>query len=133
MILIGINEAIDDHKNIVFAESIEAIAKTPSGALIVLDFQRRDLAFYANADIPIAARVKNVEAFILCAATRIKYALALPPLAEKLQTIADRYLYDIKVLAIAPASEIEKIAEIGIDGVYALDNLLDNFAPDRGV
>ncbi|MDR2152583.1 MAG: hypothetical protein LBO72_07170 [Helicobacteraceae bacterium] len=119
MILIGVNKAIDAHKETAFVKSIDEIKKTPSGSLIVAEFNERDLAFYANADIALAIIVKNAREFILLSATKAAYAIAETELAVKLQKLADHYLYDIKILAIANANEIERIAELGIDGVFA--------------
>jgi hypothetical protein len=119
--MIGVNRAIDAQTEIFFADTIEEIKKTPSGSLIVLEFQEQDLEFYANADIEIAAILTNSRDFILCAATKIRYAVAHIALAIELQKLADRYLYDIKILAIAPSNAIEKIASLGIDGIFALD------------
>ncbi|MDR0664086.1 MAG: hypothetical protein LBF86_00990 [Helicobacteraceae bacterium] len=120
MILIGVNKAIDAEKAVVFVKSIADINKTPSGSLVALDFKESDLEFYASVDIAIAVKVNNIRDFILLASAKAKYALADLPLAAKLQKLADRYLFDIKVLAIAPSSKIEKIAKLGIDGIFAL-------------
>ncbi|MDR2639069.1 MAG: hypothetical protein LBC09_04460, partial [Helicobacteraceae bacterium] len=116
MILIGVNKAIDAEKTIIFVKSIDEIAKTPAGSLIVADFSEADLEVYATARTPLAIRVNNIRDFLLLSATKAKYALAATPLADKMQKLADRYLYDIKVLAIASCSDIETIADLGIDG-----------------
>jgi hypothetical protein len=119
--MIGVNRAIDAQTEIFFVNAIEEIKKTPAGSLIVLEFKEQDLEFYANADIEIAVILTNIRDFILCAATKIRYAIARISLAIELQKLADHYLYDTKILAIAPANEIEKIASLGIDGIFALD------------
>ncbi|MDR1452339.1 MAG: hypothetical protein LBI57_08450 [Helicobacteraceae bacterium] len=118
MILIGVNEALDAETKIAFVKSIEAIEKTPAGSLIILTFNENDLAFYANARILVAVIVKSLREFILLAATGAKYALAGFTLANAAQKLADRYLYDIKVLAIVPERQIAKIAKRGIDGIF---------------
>ena len=120
MILIGIHSSIDTEKNIVFASSVNDISLTPNGSLIVLAFDAYDLDFYAQTDIPFAVQVNSIEQFLMIAATRAKYAIAYFTLAKTLQTIADHYLLDIKILAQSPKSDMEQIALAGIDGIFAL-------------
>lgn len=121
VILIGVNRAIDTEKSVVFVQTPADIAKTKAGALIVLNYNESDLEIYANLEVPFAVKINSVKEFIFLSATKAKYAIAELNLAIKTQKIAENYLTDLKVLAIAEANEIEVLADKNIDGIFAND------------
>ncbi|GHV09375.1 hypothetical protein AGMMS50229_19450 [Campylobacterota bacterium] len=124
MVLIGIDGAIDSEKEVVFVESIAAVingsTKTPNGSLLVADFSESDLPLYGECTDRLAIRVSSVREFVIVSAAAVRYALCDLAVAPKLQQIADHYLSDTKVLAIAAPSQIEEIALLGVDGIFAL-------------
>lgn len=119
MILIGIDRTVDSEKSVFFANTIADIENSPSGSLVVMKFDKNFLEFFATASIPLAIEVANIRDFVLASQTNAKYAIADLELAKSLQSVADHYLLDIKVLAIS--SDIEVVALAGIDGVFAVD------------
>lgn len=119
MIFIGYHPAIDCEKQVAFVESKEQIANTPAGSLVVMEFDKNELEFYSNLNIPVAVFVSSIEEFMLAGATKIRYAICRQTmLAKELQEIADHYLLDIKVLVTANSYEIESVARMKIDGVF---------------
>ncbi|MDR3347947.1 MAG: hypothetical protein LBN32_04965 [Helicobacteraceae bacterium] len=116
MIFIGINQAIDAEKNVVFCHNVEAIKKTSAGDLVVMNYNEDDLPFYARCEIAIAVKIETIEQFMYLGATRAKYTICAFDLAIEAQKLADHYLLDIKVLAIS--RDVEQVALAGIDGIF---------------
>ncbi len=117
MVLIGIHPAVDHEKEVCFLKSAEAISTTPTGSLVVLDFNESDLALYATCEVPLGGIVHNIREFVLLMNTRVRYAIASLELAAELQKLADHYLSDVKVLAHTKASALDTVALAGIDGI----------------
>jgi dihydroorotase-like cyclic amidohydrolase len=117
VIFIGINPAIDAERDVVFCKNKKDAAEAKAGSLAVMKFDESDLEFYVKSGIPMAVEVAGARDFLLLAATRAKYAIAEIELAKTLQKIADRYVMDIKVLAMS--NDITAAAEAGIDGIFA--------------
>jgi hypothetical protein len=100
--------------------SIEAIAHTPSNACLLLTYDEEvfELIEYAREnDLAFAIDVSNLTEAIICENLDAKYLLVNDEIAKRVQTAADTYLFDAKVLVhIKEEEAIEALAEEGIDG-----------------
>jgi len=119
MIIIG-------HRDIPFeplyyVETIEEIAKTPPNSTLWLGafVDAKEIAKHCYENhIAYAVLAESVNDALLANALHAQYILADHSLASKLQKIAENYLFDAKILIpISDESEMQTIAEAGIDGV----------------
>ena len=98
--------------------SNEEIAKTPSQAVVLFNFDPA-LSMYCNAQkVSFAMHVKNIKELVLANALRASYFIVDKALALHAQKIADDYLFDGKVLLLSnDDNEIEFAASHAIDGI----------------
>lgn len=96
----------------------EEIAKTPSQAVVLFDFDT-SLAQYCQAQkIPFALHVKHTKELILANALGASYFVVDKSIAAHAQKIAEDYLFDGKVLLLSnDENEIEFAASHAIDGI----------------
>ena len=104
-----------------YVEEIEEIADTPSNSTLWLGpfKETKALAKHCRANgIAYAVMAESVLDALLANALHARYILSERVLAESLQKIAETYLFDAKILVpINDETEMESIAEVGIDGV----------------
>jgi len=100
--------------------SIEAIAHTPSNTCLLFSYDEEvfDLIEHAREnDLAFALDIASLSEAIICENLNAKYLLVDDEIAKSVQTAADTYLFDSKVLVhIKDEKEIEALAEEGIDG-----------------
>lgn len=98
--------------------SSEEIAKTPSQAVVLFNFDPA-LSMHCNAQkVSFAMHVKNIKELVLANALRASYFIVDKALALHAQKIADDYLFDGKVLLLSnDDNEIEFAASHAIDGI----------------
>lgn len=98
--------------------SIEEIAKTPSQAVVLFDFEPT-LAIYCVAqNVSFALQVRHIKELVLANALGASYFIVDKSLALHAQKIADDYLFDGKVLLLSnDDNEIEFAASHAIDGI----------------
>ena len=98
--------------------SIEEIAKTPSQAIVMFDFEPTLATYCAAQKVPFALHVKHIKELILANALGASYFVVDKGLALHAQKIADDYLFDGKVLLLSSDdNEIEFAASHSIDGI----------------
>lgn len=101
--------------------SIEAIAHTPSNACLLFSYDEEvfELTEYAQQNaLSFALDISSLTEAIIGENLDAKYLLVNDEIAKSVQTAADTYLFDAKVLVhIKDEEAIEALAEEGIDGV----------------
>ena len=100
---------------------IEAVLKTPPGSTIYLEFDEENLdiiEYLQSNSIPFALGVQNLTEAIYAFALDANYIVTKEHLSKEVQSLAQEYLFDAKVLVhIDDDSQIERFAKEGIDGV----------------
>lgn len=98
--------------------SIEEIAKTPSQAVVLFDFEPTLSAYCVSQNVSFALHVKHIKELVLANALGATYFIVDKSLALHAQKIADDYLFDGKILLLSnDDNEIEFAASHGIDGI----------------
>jgi hypothetical protein len=97
----------------------DEVAETPSNSTIIFDFDFDLLKFSKENSVNVAVFVSSLTEAILSENLRAKYILVEDfKLAEKVQEIADKYVFDAKIIVpIETFDKLEIFAEKGIDGV----------------
>ncbi len=105
-------------------DDISAIKKTPSNALLYLNFSEENLDIINHLrdnDIRFALYVNSIKELIYAENLGASYVALKPSLAKDAQKIANEYLFDSKILAhVENEDEIEDLAYQGIDGAIFL-------------
>ena len=126
MIIIGHSDIPFDP--LYYVESVEEIAKTPPNSTLWLgsfDTAKEIAKHCFKNHISYAVMAESINDALLSNALHARYILADHSLAIKLQKIAENYLFDAKILVpISDESEMEKVAEAGIDGVIFQDAII---------
>jgi len=111
-----------------YVETIEEIAKTPPNSTLWLGSfaEAKDIAKHCYENhISYAVMAESLNDALLANALHAQYILADHSLASKLQKIAENYLFDAKILVpVSYESEMEIVAEAGIDGVIFQDAII---------
>jgi len=98
--------------------SVEEIAKTPSKAVVLFDFEPTLAAYCVVQNVSFALHVKHIKELVLANALGATYFVVDKSLALHAQKIADDYLFDGKVLLLSnDDNEIEFAASHAIDGI----------------
>lgn len=119
MIIIG-HEDIP-YRPLHYVETPEEIETTPAGSVLWLGplAGAKKLArhCYENS-LEYAVMAESVTDAVKANALHARYIVVPAELAEEIQSIAETYLFDAKILLpITEESEIEAAAKAGIDGV----------------
>ncbi|AHJ11801.1 hypothetical protein [Sulfurospirillum multivorans] len=116
MILIG-HELISSEPFYKVA-SVEEIAKTPSNAVVLFEFEPALSAYCVEQKVTFALHVRHIKELIFANALGASYFVVDKSLALHAQKIADDYLFDGKVLLLSSdENEIEFTASHAIDGI----------------
>ena len=122
MILIG--DKLVPCESIGFINSFDDIKNTASNSTVSFRFNEELLAYCFKNSVNSAVLVSNIKEAIYSNALNAKYIIAQKELAQKIQKVAENYMYDSKILAIIQSNdELEEIASMEIDGVI-YSNLL---------
>lgn len=101
--------------------SIDNIKDTPAHSIALLEplSSSIELAHYCQANIiPFAVIGSSITEAVLANAIKAQYIICQIEDAHRIQDIAQEYLFDTKILTLINRErEIEKIAQLGIDGV----------------
>lgn len=118
MLLFGHPRIIND--KLFHINSIEAIAHTPSNACLLFTYDEEVFELIEHArenDLSFALDISSLTEAIIGENLGAKYLLVTDEIAKSVQTAADTYLFDAKVLVhIKDEEEIEALAEEGVDG-----------------
>ena len=100
---------------------IDSISNTPPSSTIHLVFSEENLDIVSHANlnqISLSICVKSITELIYASALDASFIIVKSHLAKDAQKIANEYIMDAKILVlIENEDEIEKYANIGIDGV----------------
>ncbi len=122
MILIGDgNIPYEDIKKV---SSIKNILSTKPNSTVLFDFDFELLKYTVQNDINSAVVVSNIKEVIYANSLNARYIIVNKILAQKVQKIADNYMFDSKILVIIKdEDEIEQNAIYEIDGVIYLHRI----------
>lgn len=102
----------------------DEIKETPNNATVVFRYNDTLIPTFhycQKSRIPYAVYVNSIKEFVYAANLNSKYVFVDFSIAKEMQNIAEEYLFDTKVIVIVKKeSEIEKVARLGIDGIYFL-------------
>ncbi|EJF07231.1 hypothetical protein ThvES_00007070 [Thiovulum sp. ES] len=119
MIIIGSKEL--ESEKFHFVKNIDEVGKTPPNSTILIDFNMKIIKFARENSVSIAVRVLNTSEAILSENLGVQFIVSNFQLAGEIQEIADKYIYDAKILTpIRNFGELEQIAKRGIDGAIFL-------------
>ena len=127
MLIFG-NEYIESPHFITISTVEEIDATTPKDILYLQEFKAPySLAKHcASNNLPYAIKVNSIKEALYANALSASYIIAEIALAKELQSIADNYLWDTKVLAIiSNDDDLETIAKASIDGAIYQNHIKD--------
>ncbi len=126
MIIVGHKDI--PYKPLYYVENIEEIKTTPAGSILWLGSfsETKELVKHCFENgIEYAVTVESVKEAIFANALHAKFIVCGQPLSTKVQKIAESYLFDAKIMVpVNDESEIEGVAEAGVDGVIFPDAVL---------
>ena len=115
MILIG--DAIIPYEDVVTISKLEEIKKTRSNSVLLFKFDAEIMAYCKNNSLKYGVIVSSIKEAIYANALMAKYIISDISMAEKVQKIAQNYMFDSRILAIIEQdSQIEDVAFAEIDG-----------------
>jgi len=101
--------------------SLEEIKNTQTTAMVLLetlDLSHEIAQYCQKNQVAYALQAERIEDAILANALGAKYVICSKTSATQLQTVAQEYLFDTRILAlIQDEKEIAQMAKEGIDGV----------------
>ena len=116
MIIIGDNYI--DYENISLIDSIEDIKSTKPNSTVVFDFDKAKMKYCMENEINYSVKISSITESIYANNLNARYILPNNEILEKVQKIAENYMFDSKILAtIQNEDSIESIALKSIDGV----------------
>jgi len=102
-------------------ESKEEIANTQANSILLFEDIKKSLKtiqYSQKEGLPFAVRISTINNTIFAYNLGANYLLVTPQLAKEIQDIAQQYLFDTQIIVeIQNETEIEKYAQMGIDGV----------------
>ncbi|MFA7090673.1 MAG: hypothetical protein WC149_02340, partial [Arcobacteraceae bacterium] len=100
------------------------ITHTKPNSTIIFTYDESLMSYCFENNISFAVIVQSIKEGLYCNALRAKYIICQNNLAKAMQTVAQNYLFDSKVLVIIHSNDdLEAIAKDEIDGVI-YDNVL---------
>ncbi len=123
MVIVGHKDI--PYKPLYYVESVEEIKTTPAGSTLWLGSfaEAKELVKHCFENgIEYAVTVESAKEAIFANALHAKFIVCNQPLSTKVQKIAETYLFDAKIMVpVNDESEIEGVAEAGVDGVIFPD------------
>ena len=127
MLIFG-NEYIESPHFIAISAIEEIDTTTPKDILYLQEFKAPYLLakHCAKNSLTYAVKVSSLKEALFANAFNASYIIAQTTLAKELQSIADNYLWDAKVLAIiSNDNDLETIAKASIDGAIYQNHIKD--------
>lgn len=118
MIILNYSQLLSEKFNSI--TSIEDIKNTEPNSIVSFKFSKEIAKYCEVEDIEFAPKIESLKEAIFSNSLGAKYLLLeSETLALRVQRVAENYIFDSKViLSIDSEDEIEKVAELGIDGVF---------------
>ena len=100
---------------------VDDISKTPSNSLLEIDSLTSKslilLQYCQQENLRYAVHIKSIREAVYANSLEATFMLCEKELAIALVPIAQNYLFDTQVIAMAKEEEIELLAKAGVDGV----------------
>jgi len=103
-----------------FVDTIDSILNTPPNALLEITTFSSSLILIKHCqseNLRYAVHVESITEAIYANSLGATFILCEKKLAMELMPIAQNYLFDTQVIAIAKENEIEVLAKAGVDGL----------------
>ena len=103
-------------------DSIEAIAHTPSNAIVVFPFSSHPhylalMHHLRTNHVRFALEIETIDQAIIGENLRAHYLIVQPEAGEAIQKVAEHYLFDAKILGYcADESSLESLIAMRLDG-----------------
>lgn len=106
--------------------NIDQINETTPNATVLFDFFNEELLKYVTSEgLSFALRVKSIKEACLSNALKADFIVVDETIASEIQTIANEYLFDTKVLLhVNKDNQIENAAKNSIDGVIFSEGIV---------
>ena len=100
---------------------VDDISKTPSNSLLEIDSLTSKslilLQYCQQENLRYAVHIKSIREAVYANSLEATFMLCEKELAIALVPIAQNYLFDTQVIAMAKEEDIELLAKAGVDGV----------------
>ena len=107
---------------------IKHIDHTPSNSMLLFNFNEENLDlidFATTNDLPFSLLVQDLKEALFAENFDASYILSHEKCIKAIQTAADTYLFDAKILCqIDNDKKIEELAKSGIDGVIFAEAII---------
>lgn len=113
-----VGDKVIPFENIEKISNIEDIKTTKSSGTVIFDFNTDIMTYCKNNGVKYGIIVSSIKEAIYANALGAKYIISDINTAEKIQKVAQNYMFDSRILAvIKDSSYIEEVASKEIDGV----------------
>jgi uncharacterized protein YrrD len=121
-----IGDKVIPFENIETISNIEDIKTTKSSGTVIFDFNTDIMTYCKNNSVKYGVIVSSIKEAIYANALGAKYIISDINTAERIQKVAQNYMFDSRILAIIKDSSfLEEAATKEIDGVV-YQNLIEN-------
>lgn len=109
-------------------ESLEAIRRTPPNSVLTLFFTPENLDLISHLrthGIRFALHIDSVTDAVIGENLRAAYLIVNPKKGTEIQSVAEHYLFDAKVLGyVDDMNHLEKLIELRLDGAIFADAII---------
>ena len=96
----------------------EEIAITPANKTVWIEFDLELMRYCYDNGVHYAVSIKNEVEAIYANALGAGFLMCELDIAQKIQKLAEYYLFDTKVIALVDERLLDKAIEAGVDGAY---------------
>ena len=116
MIIIG-HEKIEFEK-LYIVKTLEDIGYSIANSCVVFNYNMELMEYCKQNSITFGVYTKHIKEAIFANAMEAKYIISLGNFTKDIQSIANEYMFDAKILEIVKSeNDIESVALKGIDGI----------------
>ena len=94
------------------------ISNVPANEMVWIEFDMDLMRYCHDNDVHYAVTVVDTSQAVYANALKADFLMCGFQAAQKIQKVAEHYLFDAKVIAILDERVLYKAIEAGIDGVY---------------
>jgi len=109
-------------------ESVDAVRKTPANSVVTLFFTPNNLdliEYLRTHGIRFALHIDSITDAVIGENLRASYLIVNPKDGAEIQSVADHYLFDAKVLGYVEDTEhLEKLIDLRLDGAIFADAII---------